>query len=82
VAAFIGRYQRVYVVEQNRDAQLKALLKMDLAPELTGRLRSVRHYNGMPLDARSVTDEILIQEGKRGAPAAEREQAAAGPHAR
>jgi hypothetical protein len=24
----------------------------------------VRHYNGLPLDARSVTDEIITQEGK------------------
>ena len=65
VAAFIGRYKRVYVVEQNRDAQLKALLKIDLPSELTGRLRSVLHYNGLPIDARSVTDEILVQEGRK-----------------
>jgi 2-oxoglutarate ferredoxin oxidoreductase subunit alpha len=65
VAAFIGRYQRVYVVEQNRDAQLRALLRIDLPAELTARLRSVLHYNGLPIDARSVTDEILIQEGKK-----------------
>jgi 2-oxoglutarate ferredoxin oxidoreductase subunit alpha len=68
------------VVEQNRDGQLKALMKMDLAAELSARLRSVRHYNGLPLDARSVTDEILIQEGKKDAsPAVEPEQAAVGP---
>jgi 2-oxoglutarate ferredoxin oxidoreductase subunit alpha len=65
VAAFVARYPRVYVVEQNRDAQLKTLLKMDLAPELTPRLRSVLHYNGLPIDARSVSDEILIQEGRK-----------------
>ena len=28
------------------------------------RLRSVRHYNGLPVDARSITDEIVSQEGK------------------
>jgi 2-oxoglutarate ferredoxin oxidoreductase subunit alpha len=65
VASFISRYKRVYVVEQNRDAQLKGLMRIDLAPELTARLRSVLHYNGLPIDARSVTDEILIQEGKK-----------------
>jgi 2-oxoglutarate ferredoxin oxidoreductase subunit alpha len=27
------------------------------------RLRSVRHYNGLPIDARSVTDDIVSQEG-------------------
>jgi 2-oxoglutarate ferredoxin oxidoreductase subunit alpha len=53
------------VVEQNRDAQLRSLLKLDLPPDLIGRLRSVLHYNGLPIDARSVTDEILVQEGKK-----------------
>jgi 2-oxoglutarate ferredoxin oxidoreductase subunit alpha len=49
----------VYVVEQNRDGQLAELLRLDLAPELGPRLRSVAHVHGLPLDARSVTDEIL-----------------------
>jgi 2-oxoglutarate ferredoxin oxidoreductase subunit alpha len=65
VEAFVARYERIYVVEQNRDAQLRSLLKMDLPPELVSRLRSVLHYNGLPIDARSVTDEILIQEGRK-----------------
>jgi 2-oxoglutarate ferredoxin oxidoreductase subunit alpha len=63
VEAFIGRHDRVYVVEQNRDAQMRALLKMDLAPELAVKLRSVRHYDGLPIDARSITDDVLGQEG-------------------
>ena len=62
VRAFIRRH-RVYVVEQNRDAQLGGLLRLDLAGEEIGRLRHVLHYNGLPIDARSVTDEILSQEG-------------------
>jgi len=62
VASFIERHERVYVVEQNRDAQLLGLLRLDLDPMLTAKLRSVRHYNGLPLDARSVTDEIVRQE--------------------
>src|SRR5215467_13534739 len=61
---FINRHDRVYVVEQNRDAQMLQLLKLELAPERTARLRSVLHYNGLPIDARSVTDEIMAQEGK------------------
>jgi 2-oxoglutarate/2-oxoacid ferredoxin oxidoreductase subunit alpha len=65
VLAFIRRHKRVYVVEQNRDAQLRSLFKIDLEPELSSRLRSVLHYNGLPIDARSVTDEILVQEGKK-----------------
>jgi 2-oxoglutarate/2-oxoacid ferredoxin oxidoreductase subunit alpha len=65
VGEFIDRYERVYVVEQNRDAQMLALLRLELCPERIARLRSVRHYNGLPIDARSVTDEILIQEGRK-----------------
>jgi 2-oxoglutarate/2-oxoacid ferredoxin oxidoreductase subunit alpha len=60
---FLERHQRVYVVEQNRDAQMRGLMRLDLAPALIARLRSVLHYNGLPIDARSITDEILAQEG-------------------
>jgi 2-oxoglutarate/2-oxoacid ferredoxin oxidoreductase subunit alpha len=59
---FIRRHDRVYVVEQNRDAQLLSLLRMDGDPALMPRLRSVLHYNGLPIDARSITDSIRAQE--------------------
>jgi 2-oxoglutarate ferredoxin oxidoreductase subunit alpha len=52
------------VVEQNRDAQLLGLMRLELAADLLARLRSVRYYGGLPLDARTVTDEILGQEGQ------------------
>jgi 2-oxoglutarate ferredoxin oxidoreductase subunit alpha len=61
---FISRHETVYVVEQNRDAQMLSLLKLDVLPEQIAKLRSVLHYNGLPIDARSVTDEIAAQEGK------------------
>jgi 2-oxoglutarate/2-oxoacid ferredoxin oxidoreductase subunit alpha len=61
---FIEHHDRVYVVEQNRDAQMLSLLKLDLKPELIVRLRSLAHLNGLPLDARSVTDELSSMEGK------------------
>jgi 2-oxoglutarate ferredoxin oxidoreductase subunit alpha len=64
VHEFVEEHERVYVVEQNRDGQLAALLKLDLAPELVPRLRSIAHVHGLPLDARSVTDEILTLEAK------------------
>jgi 2-oxoglutarate ferredoxin oxidoreductase subunit alpha len=60
---FVRRYQRIYVVEQNRDGQMRDLLCLSLAPELAPRLRSVRHYDGLPIDARSITDQILLEEG-------------------
>src|SRR6478609_5423515 len=52
LSAFIDRYDRVYVVEQNRDAQMLSLMRLDLAPALSLKLRSVLHYNGLPIDAR------------------------------
>jgi 2-oxoglutarate/2-oxoacid ferredoxin oxidoreductase subunit alpha len=63
LGAFIDAHERVYVVEQNRDAQLLQLLRLELTPEQQTRLRSVLHYNGLPIDARSVTDDVLAQEG-------------------
>src|SRR4051812_36594774 len=63
LAAFVDAHERVYVVEQNRDAQLLQLMKLELTPEQQTRLRSVLHYNGLPIDARSITDDVLAQEG-------------------
>jgi len=58
---FVEAHDRVYVVEQNRDAQLRDLIRLEL-PELAMKLKSVLHYDGLPLDARFVTDSIQAQE--------------------
>jgi 2-oxoglutarate ferredoxin oxidoreductase subunit alpha len=63
VHEFVASHERVYIIEQNRDAQLQSLLKLDLPAEETVKLRSVRHFNGLPMDARFVTDELVLQEG-------------------
>jgi 2-oxoglutarate ferredoxin oxidoreductase subunit alpha len=63
IIKFIDAHERIYIVEQNRDAQLAMLLRLELSPERQAKLRSVLHYNGLPIDARSVTDDILAQEG-------------------
>ena len=63
VHEFVASHERVYIVEQNRDAQLLSLLKLDLPAEDAVKLRSIRHFNGLPIDARSVTDELVLQEG-------------------
>jgi 2-oxoglutarate ferredoxin oxidoreductase subunit alpha len=60
---FVAQHERIYVVEQNRDAQLESLLKLDLPAEHVVRLRSILHYNGLPLDAQSVVDEFVTKEG-------------------
>ncbi len=61
---FIRRHDRVYVVDQNRDGQLLGLMRLELDAGLIAKLRSVRYYGGLPLDARTVTDDIVKQEGK------------------
>jgi 2-oxoglutarate ferredoxin oxidoreductase subunit alpha len=63
VKDFVRRHARVYVVDQNRDAQMCQLLRLEIDAEEVTKLRSVLHYNGLPIDARSVTGAIVSQEG-------------------
>jgi 2-oxoglutarate ferredoxin oxidoreductase subunit alpha len=60
---FVASHERVYVVEQDRDAQLASLLKLDLPADQVVKLRSILFYNGLPIDARSITDEFVTKEG-------------------
>lgn len=57
VDAFVKAKQVVYVVEQNRDGQMAALLK-EFYPEQATKFKSVLHYDGLALDAQSVVDKI------------------------
>ena len=65
VEDFVRKHDRVYVVEQNRDAQMMNLLKIELPAEFAVRYKSIAHIHGLPIDARSVTDEIIAMEGGR-----------------
>jgi 2-oxoglutarate ferredoxin oxidoreductase subunit alpha len=60
---FVRRHERVYVIDQNRDAQLAILMRLEFEPEDIAKLRSVRYYGGLPIDARTVTEDIAAQEG-------------------
>jgi 2-oxoglutarate ferredoxin oxidoreductase subunit alpha len=60
---FVASHERVYVVEQDRDAQLASLLKLDLPAEQVVKLRSILHFDGLPVDADSITEEFAIKEG-------------------
>jgi len=64
VFEFVKQHERIYVVDQNRDGQMYQLFTLDLPNKEAAKLRSVRHYNGLPIDARSITDDIIRQEGK------------------
>ncbi|MFO0891029.1 MAG: 2-oxoacid:acceptor oxidoreductase subunit alpha [Isosphaeraceae bacterium] len=59
VTAFVERHQRVYVIEQNRDAQITSLLRAFLRGALADRLVPVTHYNGMPISAENIVRPIL-----------------------
>ncbi|MDQ6929184.1 MAG: 2-oxoacid:acceptor oxidoreductase subunit alpha [Candidatus Eremiobacteraeota bacterium] len=62
VAAFIERHERVYVIEQNRDGQLFGILRNELSPQAIERIRSIRHYNGVPVDAMAIVEPLLEAE--------------------
>jgi len=61
---FIDKCDRVYVVDQNRDGQMWSLIKLECNPQQVAKLRSIRHYYGLPIDGRSLTTELLKQEGR------------------
>ena len=65
VADFVRRHQRVYVVDHNRDGQMYQLLRLELDPDEVKKLRTIRYYAGLPLDARTVTDAIVSEEVKK-----------------
>ncbi len=62
VRDFVAAHDRSYVVDQNRDGQLGQLLRLELPAELLTRLRPVARMTGLPLDARTLTDEIASRE--------------------
>jgi 2-oxoglutarate ferredoxin oxidoreductase subunit alpha len=66
LGSFVRSCKRVYVVEQNRDAQMAQLIRLEMSkePGEQDKVRSVLHFNGLPIDARSVTDEIAASEKK------------------
>lgn len=61
VRLFIASHERVYVVENNRDGQLRQLLVLAY-PELATRLRKASHLDGLPLTAKWIRETILSQE--------------------
>jgi 2-oxoglutarate ferredoxin oxidoreductase subunit alpha len=60
VQAFLDNHERIFVVEQNRDAQLKSLLTLETGV-VKDRLISILHYSGLPLDSPTVYTAIYEQ---------------------
>jgi 2-oxoglutarate ferredoxin oxidoreductase subunit alpha len=59
---FVSAHERVYVIDQNRDGQMYDVLRLELAEP--AKLRSIRHYDGFPLDAETVLEGIEAGEKK------------------
>ncbi|MCM2280788.1 MAG: 2-oxoacid:acceptor oxidoreductase subunit alpha, partial [Bdellovibrionaceae bacterium] len=64
VESFIAAHDRVYVIEQNRDGQMLDILRMEFFTH-SQKLKSVRHYDGMPITAPHIANPILTMEGIR-----------------
>jgi 2-oxoglutarate ferredoxin oxidoreductase subunit alpha len=62
IIEFVADHERVYVVEQNRDGQMYDLIRLLLPPDLVGRVRSIRHYDGQPIAAEVITRPLLELE--------------------
>ncbi|MEM6580434.1 MAG: 2-oxoacid:acceptor oxidoreductase subunit alpha [Pseudomonadota bacterium] len=58
VEDFLDEHERVFVIEQNRDAQLRTLLmaEFELGPD---KLKSVLCFDGTPISARNIRKQIL-----------------------
>ena len=58
VQQFLDQHDRVFVVEQNRDAQMKSLLQLETEVH-PGKLISVLSFNGFPIDCRCVFEALF-----------------------
>jgi 2-oxoglutarate ferredoxin oxidoreductase subunit alpha len=63
VEQFLASHSTVFVVEQNRDAQLRSLLTLETVAD-KARLHSILHYSGLPMTAEFVTGAVLAALGQ------------------
>ena len=63
VEQFLAEHEVIFIVEQNRDAQLKALLTLETGVEKS-KLRSILHYSGLPISSACVVDGVLSEFGE------------------
>jgi 2-oxoglutarate/2-oxoacid ferredoxin oxidoreductase subunit alpha len=62
VEEFLASHSLLFVVEQNRDAQLKSLLTLETAVE-KAKLRSILHYSGLPISSSCIVDGVVAELG-------------------
>ena len=59
VEDFIDAHEKIFVIEQNRDSQMKSLLLIELGADAK-KLISVLHYDGMPITADNIFNQITL----------------------
>jgi 2-oxoglutarate ferredoxin oxidoreductase subunit alpha len=71
VERFLEAHRVIFVVEQNRDAQLRALLTLETKVEKS-KLHSLLHYNGLPISSRFIVEGVIahLQPGSKSRAAA------------
>jgi 2-oxoglutarate ferredoxin oxidoreductase subunit alpha len=57
VEDFIATHERVFVIDQNRDAQMRSLLMIELGAD-PKKVISVLNYDGMPITAANIVKQI------------------------
>jgi 2-oxoglutarate ferredoxin oxidoreductase subunit alpha len=62
VEQFLASHQRIFVIEQNRDAQLRSLLVLETSVEKS-RLSSILHYSGLPMTSKEIVEAVLAELG-------------------
>jgi 2-oxoglutarate/2-oxoacid ferredoxin oxidoreductase subunit alpha len=62
VEEFLTNHALLFVVEQNRDAQLKSLLTLETAVDKS-KLRSILHYSGLPISSSVIVEGVLAELG-------------------
>jgi 2-oxoglutarate ferredoxin oxidoreductase subunit alpha len=68
VEEFLASHSMIFIVEQNRDAQLRSLLTLETAVE-KAKLHSILHYSGLPIASSVIVDGVLAEVGdQRPAP--------------
>ena len=60
VDRFLAAHKLLFVVEQNRDAQFRSLLTLE-TPVEKSKLRSLLHYNGLPISSTFIVDGVLAE---------------------
>ena len=66
VQRFLEQHERIFVVEQNRDAQLKSLLALELDYPKR-QMHSILSYGGLPMDCRCVIDAVRAATAQEAA---------------